>query len=1129
MSSQNFVHLHLHTEYSLLDGVAKVKPLLEKVKEQGMNACAITDHGVMYGVYEFWNYAKELGIKPILGCEIYVAHRTRHDKETGVDNKRYHLTLFAKNLTGYKNLLKIVSKSHTEGFYYKPRADRELLEKYGEGLIALSGCLASNFNRHLAKGERAKAVEWLSFLKKNIEHVYVEVQRNGIKESHDLIPEQVAVAKELGLELVATCDTHYLEPEDHKIQEIVWCISDGRKLTDPERRRYGSTEFYLKNAAEMHKLFPDYPEAVENSQKIADMVEIYNIEFDRIQPRFDESLDSKSTRDLLYEHTMAGAKNRYDKITPELQQRIDYELEVIHDKGYDDYFLVVEDYINWARRQDILVGPGRGSGAGSVVAYCLGITNLDPIKWDLIFERFLNPERMSPPDFDIDFQDDRRDELFRYMSEKYGRENTSFIGTFGRLKTKAAIRDVARVMGVDLSIADKLSKMVIVKFGRVHSIKMMREEVSEFDQIIRGSSQLEELSGYVGKLENLARHVSIHACGYLVTPSPITDYVPVQLEQKGGDKIITQIEGHNLEPLGLMKFDFLGLSNLTVIANTIKQVKYTHNVEIDIDTIPLDDEKTFKLFQEGNTTGVFQFESDGMKKYLRDLKPTEVEDLIFLNAAYRPGPMKYIPDYIKRKQGKEPVKYPDPSLEQVLKPTYGFAIYQEQVMNIAVVFAGYSQGEADMLRRAMGKKKPEVMAKEKEKFLAGAQKQGHSKKVAEEVFAYMEPFADYGFNRSHSACYSLIAYQTAYLKANYPLEFLAGLMETDINSSDKLTRDLREAKAMSIKLKPPSVNHSFYSFSIENGDSIRFGLGGIKGGGEKAMKRIVEQRIERGAYTDMLDLVTRVGSSSISRKDLEALVKVGAFDEFGNRNQMLEFIPFVTEAVSRKEKSMMGGQGSLFGDVIEQHEEYQAEPPELPSESEMDRLTWEKELLGAYISSHPLDRYGHMFLTGDVTPSERARGLSDGSSIRMLATISAARVIYTKRDNKPMAFVELEDIDGKFDCVMFTNAYDQLRDKLGDPNPVVVVGKVSLRNDEFSVIIDDLIPIQEYNTSDEITISILEETNKDRLLELKTVIKENPGHFKLKIVYGTPMNRKEIVRTIEPKPDVLAVINRYRT
>ena len=1123
-----FVHLHLHTEYSLLDGVSKIVPLVEKVKSLGMNSVAITDHGVLYGAYEFWYKCKEYGIKPILGCEIYVANRTRFDKVAGIDNQRYHLTLLAKNFKGYQNLLKIVSLSHTEGFYYKPRADIELLKKYGKDIIALSGCLNSNFNRYLQDGEKQKAEDWLKFLKKNFAEVYVEIQRNGIKESHDLIPAQVELARKLDLPLVATCDTHYLERDDFKIQEIAWCISDGKKLTDPTRRRYGSTEFYLKGPAEMEELFPEYPEALTNTQKIADSIEEYSIEFQRIQPRYNPELDADKTKALLKQHVDSKKAGRYKEITPEIQNRLDYELQVIHDKGYDDYFLVVEDYVAWAKDQQILVGPGRGSGAGSVVSYVLGITDLDPFYWNLIFERFLNPERPSPQDFDVDFQDDRRDELFSYMTKKYGVANTSFIGTFGRLKTKAAIRDVARAMGIDLSTADRLSKMVIVKFGRVHSILKMREEVSEFDEIIRNSAELEELAKYVSKLENIARHVSIHACGYLVTPNPITDYVPVQIEAKGGDKIVTQIEGHNLEPMGLMKFDFLGLSNLTVIANTVKQIKYTHNTDVDMRTIPLDDKIAFKLFQDANTTGVFQFESDGMKKYLRDLKPTEMEDLVFLNAAYRPGPMQYIPSYIKRKQGKEKTVYLDKTLEPILKTTFGYAIYQEQVINIAVSFAGYSLGEADMLRRAMGKKKPEVMAKEKEKFITKATQNGHTEKLAKEVFAYLEPFADYGFNRSHSACYSLIAYQTAYLKANYPLEFLAGLMETDINSSDKLERDLKEAREMNIVLLPPDVNHSYFTFSIEDGKAIRFGLGGIKGGSSRVMKAIVSERVENGDFKSMDDLVHRVGSKNVSKKDLECLIKVGALDQFGARNQLLMIVPQVMEKVQQTEKSRQNGQSNLFGEMIADSSLDLTPLPEAEPESDYQRLNWEKELLGAYISAHPLEKHKALFATGDVVPLRIAQKFSEGKSFKALIVINKIKVIYSKRDNKPMAFIELEDVDYKTEGVIFTSKYEQLMNKLKENLPLIASAKANFREGNFALIIEDLIMIEQFNPRTEIVINIITETNKENLLTLKNTIRDNPGNYKLRIIYGTSIERKELVRGIEPTPAVLELIERYR-
>lgn len=1125
----NFVHLHLHTEYSLLDGVSKIDKLISKVTELGMNACALTDHGVMYGAYEFWQKCKDAGIKPIIGCEVYVAGRKRTDKESGVDNERYHLTLIAKNKEGYHNLLKMVSIAHTEGFYYKPRTDRELLQKYGKGIIALSGCLASNFNRYLAANRPEEAAEWLEFLKDCFDEVYVELQRNGIQESLDLIPTQIEMARKAGLELVATCDVHYIEPEDFKIQEIAWCISDGKKLTDKERRQYGSQEFYVKSPEQMTELFADIPEAVTNTQKIADSVEEYTLEFDRIQPRYDPEMKAAETQAKLKEEAFTGGEQRYGKITKEIKERIDYELEVIHDKGYDDYFLVVQDYIRWARNNGILVGPGRGSGAGSVVAYNLGITNLDPFKYELIFERFLNPERPSPPDFDIDFQDDRRDELFRYVDQKYGHGYTSFIGTFGRLKAKAAIRDVARVMDIDLRIADKLSKMVIVKFGRSHTVEKMMEEVPEFAEIINSDPKLIELAGYVGKLDKVARHVSTHACGYLITPTPITDYVPVQLETKGGDKIVTQFEGSQLEGLGLMKFDFLGLSNLTIIGNTLKQIKYSQDEEIDIDKIPLDDQKTYKLFQDGDTTAVFQFESDGMKKYLRDLKPTDLEDLIFMAAAYRPGPMQYIPDYIARKFGRQEVVYPHPSLEPILKSTYGFAIYQEQVINIAVTYAGYSLGEADLLRRAMGKKKPEVMAKEKVKFLEKAGKQGHPEAKSEEIWAYLEPFADYGFNRSHSAAYAVIAYQTAYLKANYPLEFLAGLMQTDLGSADKLQRDLTEAKALEIKILPPDVNSSFYSFSIE-GDSIRFGLGGIKGGSKKIMKAIVDERIANGDFQHLDDLIHRVGIEHLTKKDLESLIKTGAMDKFGSRNALLTIMPAVYEQFARQSKQASSQQIDMFS-AFQEEEDSSAVPatilPSVDPVPESEKLQWEKEMLGVFISSHPLDQYFWTRFTGQFNSIAKLPELREGTKIKVLGVLESVKTIRSKRDNKPMSFITLSDVENQIEGVLFNGVHTEFQDKLVEGAVVIIQGKTSHRNDSCSILVDKVESPEELKQLKSIKIDICGITDEEKLAELKACFDE-AGEIKVEITYGNIGQPKKITRKTTLSPQHLNLLSKYQ-
>jgi len=1159
--SSNFTHLHLHTEYSLLDGVAKIDPLVKKVKEAGMTACAITDHGVLFGAFNFMQACNYAGIKPIIGCEVYVAERTRFDKQAGIDNRRYHTTLLAKNQIGYHNLLKMASLAQTEGFYYKPRVDKELMEKYSEGIIALTGCMGSPFNRAIAEGNIAKAEKWLQFLIHTYKDVYVELMRTNYKANDDLLPIQLKLAEKYKLPITATCDSHYVEQEDFRIQEIAWCISDGTKLNDPNRRQYVTQEFYVKKPDQMNELFKDLPEAIENTMKIADIVEEYKIVFDRIQPEYPDIPKGKTAKEMLREKAFAGAKVRYGKMTDELKKRIEYELKIIHDKGYDDYFLVVEDYCNWARSQGILVGPGRGSGAGSVVAYNLKITNIDPYEYNLIFERFLNPERPSPPDFDIDFQDDRRDELFEYMSKRYGQENTSFIGTFGRLKTKAAIRDVARVMGIDLGLADKLSKMVKVKFGRVHTIDMMMKEMPEFKEIIDNDPRLQELTGYVKKLENIARHTSTHACGYLVTPKPITDYVPVQREAKGGGRVMTQYEGALMEYLGLMKFDFLGLSNLTIIQNTLKQIKYTLNKEVDMDTIPMDDKKTFKLFQAGNTTGVFQFESDGMKKYLKDLKPTEVEDLIFLNAAYRPGPMQYIHDYIERKYGRQKTEYLHKDLEPILKTTYGFAIYQEQVINIAVEIGGYSLGEADMLRRAMGKKVPAVMEGERKKFIEKAQENGYTKKTAEDIFSYMAPFADYGFNKSHSACYSVIAYQTAYLKANYPIQFMAGIMETDLGNAEKITRDLKECREMGIQVLPPDINESFVDFKIEPGkkfkdgkERVRFGLGAIKGIGYKIVENIVKEREEptstsilhpasgdEGAqtknfnsqtqdFTSLDDLIERVGVQKLTKKSLELLIQVGAMDRWGNRNQLLAVMPAIYDRVSSEENSRRGGQGDLFG-TLGKNEIHKTttQLPQIDREDDRMRIQWEKDLLGTFLSEHPLNRYRKLLLNGNIKSISDSSKLKDRQKAMVLSIISEKKVIYTKKDSKAMAFLQLDDGDDKVEAVVFPKTYERVRDALVENIPMVMTSLISFREDKFSLIIDDIAPADNIQSEDELTIDITGVTDKNEISEIKKVITENKGsELKLKILYGSPYAKKTLQKTVSSKVEIINFLSKYK-
>jgi DNA polymerase-3 subunit alpha len=804
-------------------------------------------------------------------------------------------------------------------------------------------------------------------------------------------------------------------------------------------------------------------------------------------------------------------------------------LEIIDQKGYNDYFLVVYDYIAWARANDIIVGPGRGSGAGSVIAYILKITNLDPFKWNLIFERFLNPERPSPPDFDVDFQDDKRDQLFTYMSGKYGKENTSFIGTFGRLKTKAAIRDVARVMGIDLAVADRLSKMVIVKFGKVFKMEKMRHELKEFDELIKESPDLEQLAKYVMKLEDIARHVSVHACGYLVTPEPITDYVPIQIETKEGNKTITQFEGSYLEPLGLMKFDFLGLRNLTIIDKALKLIEEKHGIKIDMDKISEVDEKTFDLFKAGNTTGVFQFESDGMKKYLKDLQPTEIEDLVFLNAAYRPGPMQYIPNYIDRKFGREKVEYLHETLEPILKTTFGFAIYQEQVISIAVAYAGYSMGEADMLRRAMGKKKVEVMVKEKEKFITKAAEQGHPEQLSRDIFAYLEPFADYGFNRSHSACYSMIAYHTAYLKANYPVEFIASLLETECGNPDKFKNILKETIDIHIKLLPPTLNDSFRYFNIENKVEIRFGFAGIKGLGERVSENIVNEREKNGKYLSLEDLIVRVGAENLSKKDLEVLIKTGCVDDFGYRTQLLSALPIIFDKNSKDAKSSSGGQSGLFDMHVDEIKIMnKTTMPTPPRETDYERLVWEKDLLGIFMSSHPLSNFEYLNRNKDLDKLSDVEKYADKTSFKTLAIINRYKVIHTKASGKAMAFADIEDLHTKIEGVIFPKVYEKLVDKIQEMVPFIFIGTISYKDDKPSALIDDIITIEEYTANKPIQINICEENDQEKLKTLKNFISNNKGDTKLQIFYGNKYDPKTITQLVDLTPEFLKFIKEYK-
>ncbi len=1121
-----FTHLHLHTEYSLLDGVCHVKELVPYLKEHGFDSCAITDHGVMYGAYQFYSICKENGIKPIIGCEIYLAKRNRLDKDARKDRGTFHMTLLARNLEGYKNLLKIVTIGQLEGMYYKPRVDHEILKKYGSGIIATSGCLNGQIPRALQEGkynQAKKLVEkFQSYFGK--EYFFIEVQRNGVEDQNkvNVLLEQLAM--EMDIPIVATCDSHYIYPDDYITQEILWCVGDGKKLSDPDRRRYETTEFYVKTPEEMVELFKDHPEYLENTQKVVSLIEDFDITFGRVEPVFNSLPEGKTADSYLRELVFAGAKKRYGNPLPKhVEERVEYELNLIHDKNYDNYFLVVQDYIKWAKDHDIMVGFGRGSGVGSVVAYSLEITDIvDPLYWNLPFERFLNPERPSPPDFDVDFEDIRRDEVVQYMREKYGEKRVANIAAIGRMKTKAAIRDVARVMGIDLSIADKLSKLVPSHQGKSPPIQEAVDAIPEMQEIINQSpEELNQLVKYVAKVEGTARHISKHACGVVITTGDVVEFTPLQKESRNAESIITQYEGPYLESIGLMKFDFLGLSNLTQIKNTIRSIKKNRGEILDINNIPFDDVKTYEeVFQKGETLGVFQFESEGMRKYLRDLKPETIEEIAFMAAAYRPGPMAYIEPYIDCKFGRKKPEYLHKDLIPVLEETYGYPIYQEQIMQIAVVMAGYSLGRADILRKAMGKKKIEVLMAEQEPFVKAVVAKGYDEELAVKLFDYMVPFSSYGFNKAHSASYAVLAYFTAYLKAHYFPEYMSVLLETNLGDFEKVNMINDECREKGVKILPPDVNLSDAEFLIENGN-IRYGLYSLKGGSAKAMEEIIAKR-KSGPYTGLEDVCMRVDLSKVTKKNLELLIKSGSMDMFGKRSALLAILPEVFERALSARKNKENGQISLFDQMNDfEPEIFKIQLPNIPESSE--KLSWEKEILGIYTSSHPLLDFTQMADRKTVIKIKDLKDQKGKKNIKSIGIITSLKKILTKKDGKPMAFGVFEDLSGKVELVIFPNTYEKCRDKLLVDVPVIVKGSVDVKtnldkNEEVKFFLEDIAQLDDKFRDKEqkmtlkgkmIIVNVKPDTNL--LAKLKELIKMNPGTSAVKLLISNNGNTSELM------------------
>lgn len=1130
VKNPSFVHLHVHTEYSMLDGLNKIPKLVEKVKNFGMNAVALTDHGVMYGMFEFWKACHAAEIKPIIGCEIYVAPTSRSLRQDVGGIKYYHLVLLAKDLVGYHNLIKLVSIGHLEGFYYRPRVDKEILEKYSEGLICTSACPAGPLGRHILLDQTKQAKEWLEFLTKTYkDNFYLELQRHGLigsdelpegatdfmKEQSKINKQLIKWSKEYHLPLIATTDAHYLDDSDEFTQEVLFAIKDGKSLDDPTRRLpYKHT--YIKTTEEMTEIYSDLPEVIVNTQRLADSVSDYDITYDRVQPAFPDVPKEKTAGQILRDMTYEGAKLKYGTITDELKDRIEEELTVIHDKGYDDYFLVVSDMMKWARKNEIVVG-ARGSVGGSVVAYCLEIINIEPIKWGLYFERFLNPERESPPDIDMDIQDTRRYELIKYVEEKYGKENLCGIAAFGRLKTRNAIRDVSRVMGIDLSTADTLSKLVEVVYGKPKSIDWMLENNREFKGIIDSSPRLREMSDVVSKIDGLCRHVSTHACGYLITPTPNVDYVPLQTETGTSEKVITQIEFAPLEYLGLMKFDFLGLSNLSIIDYAIRLIEKRTGEKIDIYSILEDDEKTFKLFQDGNTTAVFQFESAGMKRYLKELHPENLEDLCFMAAAYRPGPMQFIQPYIDCKHGKKEQEYIIPELKPILGNTYGFLIYQEQVIRIAVDIAGYTMGQADILRRAMGKKVMAIMNAEEQTFVEGCVKNGFSKEIGKKIFEYIVEFANYGFNKAHSAAYGVIGYWTAYLKAHFPVEFMCARLTSDMSHPDKLIVALEEARHIGLSILPPDINKSHSEFVPESEGSIRYGFNGIKNVGENVVMEIINERNENGEYKSLDDVCMRV--TSANSRTLESLIKVGAMDSFGDIAAMLTAYPNILSSSSKElEKSKAGQLGIFGGDSLGNKIVKATALPDVPKTKLSDRLSWEKDLLGIYFTSHPMQNISDKLNKLNITILGKI-DFKDGQDVSFGCLISNIKKITTKNGDA-MAFLTLEDTYKTLEAVLFPRDYQKYKDAIKIGDIAMVRGKCNMRNGEMSLIINMMKVITDYSENTNISevevsdmaktevaiVDIISNAKSNDLEQLRDIFFENPGN--VEVVLNIPSNGK---------------------
>ncbi|NLS44530.1 MAG: DNA polymerase III subunit alpha, partial [Firmicutes bacterium] len=1063
-----FVHLHLHTQYSLLDGACKLPDLMTRLNELGFHACAITDHGVLYGVVDFYKTAKRYGIKPIIGCEVYISPRGRHEKVPHIDDDQYHLVLLAKNETGYKNLVKLSSIGFTEGHYYKPRVDTEALKMWNEGLIALSGCLAGEIPSLLLKGDymgaKAKATELSNIF--GPDNFYLEIQSNGIPEQHQVNKGLVQLSRESGIPLVATNDVHYIYKEDARIHDVLLCIQTGKTVEDPDRLRFPTDEFYLKSSEEMKAAFRDTPEAVTNTLSIAERCN-FDFEFGKLgMPRFE--VPQGFTEEMYLKHLAnEGLKERYGVITEELKNRLNYELGIIVKMGYAGYFLIVWDFIRFALEHGIYVGPGRGSAPGSLLSYALGITNIDPMKYGLIFERFLNPERITMPDIDIDFCYERRGEVIDYVTDKYGVDRVAQIITFGTMAARGAIRDVGRALDVPYSEVDKIAKLIPAELGM--TIEKALNASIEFKDAYTKDEKLKELIDTAKAVEGMPRHVSVHAAGVVISDDPLTERVPLYKSNDG--TVTTQYSMEDLEALGILKMDFLGLRTLTVIGEALRNIYRTQGVKVDINNIDLEDPKVYETLCSGDSLGVFQLESSLFQSLLKEVKPECFEDIVAILALGRPGPLGRVQDFAKQKHGEMPIEYFHPDLEPVLKETYGNMLYQEQVMKVASTLAGFTLGEADILRRAMGKKKPEVLTAQKEKFLNGARNRGIDPDMAEHAFELMEFFSGYGFNKSHSAAYSLISYQTAWLKVYYPLEYMAALLTSVSGVSEKVAFYVDACCQMGIETLPPDINESLESFTVVD-KRIRFGLGAVKNIGRNAVLAIIKAREKKGRFKSFADFCEKVDLHDVNKKAIESLIRCGAFDFTGaKRRALLTVLDRTLDASSMRQKEKQGGQASFF-DLFDEDEEFAADEidlPDIPEFSDRELLRMEKELLGLYVSGHPLREVAselRKYCSAQVT------GLSleykDGDEVAVGGLITSLRKITTRNTGKPMAFFSLEDLTGTIDIVVFPRVYEESSPIISEDSIVLVEGRLESGEESLKLIANTILPF----SRDAVVISV---------------------------------------------------------